>query len=480
MQKILAIILSVIMAINSFIPALIGKELITVDDFLAQTYVEFGMPDDMGLVSTEDIAKGGTYLNYAVCYSVLFDVSSGCFSETAKFGWAKIGKIDALKALADAKEAWANKTFGEPVAEQITPEEVNFSGDFEPALVQSEFIDGNGNVLQSTPQANKTSGAQKNLDIEGLLQKLDVDFSIGNFDFGLKVLENGFNLDIATVVTEGVRIQKSYNVSDLSISTKFDGNLVTKDIREAYFRCDYSVSDITTLSGSYAASVAADLPEGATPVDFMTAAKNGLLTLVSGGNNKLTVFTLNVPIPNLPTVTVSLDINIRISIEGQMQITLESQNITGIEIINNKIRLINEVTYGSQTYDISANIRFTVGLCFSVKALGYTLLDVEIEAGLGARCTVYVKAETAVYILEMPFSLCMEIPYPTGGMDGAEFCGNIKLYGVLEISIGKNSQIMKIAGLQKSWSIFNEGNAVIYNFHIEENGIVDSCTRART
>ena len=114
------------------------------------------------------------------------------------------------------------------------------------------------------------------------------------------------------------------------------------------------------------------------------------------------------------------------------------------------------------------------------KALGYILLDVEIEAGLGARCTVYVKAETAVYVLEMPFSLCMEIPYPTGGMDGAEFCGNIKLYGILEISVGKNSQIMKIAGLQKSWSIFNEDNAVIYNFHVEESGIVDSCTRART
>ena len=485
MQKILALILSILMAITSFVPALSGKELITVDDFLAQTYIEFGMPDDMGLVSAEDIAKCGTYLNYDVCYSVLFDVSSGCFSETATFGWAKIGKIEALKAIVDAKEAWANKTFGEPVAEQITPEEVNFSGDFEPVLAQSEFIDGNGNVLQSTPQANKSSGTQKNLDIEGLLQKLDVDFSIGSFDFGLKVTDSGFDLNIETDIGNNAHIKKSYNVTDLSISTHFDGNLATKDIRSMYIRADYNLLDSTILSGSYAATVAEKIPDGMDSIGFINAAKQGLLTLVQGSGNKINVFSISIPIPNVPSVTIKLDVSISINIYGKIEISITSNNVKGIEIINNKVRIINETEYGTQSYLVAADVEFIVGLTLSLNVLNYCVADFCVNGGVGATANIYAQTESNVFILQMPMDFALELPIPNFDKDTIMVCGAIHIYGILNFGVGNNSPLLKLLGLTKTWVIYDKSNNTIYDLHLENDAdgnciVVDECTRART
>lgn len=402
-----------------------------------------------------------------------------------RFNVKVISLEDAKAALAKVKEWWSAKKFGAPAAEEISEDVLKFSGDVEPALEVAEFIAGNGTVLQNAyvPLDDPAGITQEQIDIAGLLKKLDVNFSLKGFDFGLKVTETGFNLKVGTGITEGVYFRQDFIVSDLNVSTKFDGNLAARDVKEAYIRADYDMKSVTTLTGSYATSLAVDqskLPEDAGPVDFMTAAKAGALALMPGGGNKITVFSVNVPIPNLPAITISLDVNLRITVDGKIQITIETSNVKGVEIVNNKVRIINETVYGQQTYDIMADVRFTVGLCFSIKALGYILVDVEFEAGIGIKVTAYIKTDTAVYTLEMPLDLAMEIPYPTGGMDGAEFCGNAKIYGVMYASVGKNSPLLKLVGLSKSWTIFDENNAVIYNFHIEETGVVPECTRART
>lgn len=542
MQRIIAFIMSVIMLIGSLIPALPGSQIngVKTGDWLTMVVEEFNMEAEefsetpstnvtaespyfaavqiaykWGVIVDEDVPLAidefittefvattlvriaGLELNAATPISNAKKLANPAEVATAvdlglfkldflkRFNVKKITLEDAKAALAKVKELWATRTFGAPVAQAITEDELNFSGDFEPALEVAEVVAGNGAVLQNAyvPLDDPAGITQSQIDIAGLLKKLDVDFSLGGFDFGLKVTETGFNLDVGATITNGVYINQAFQISNLNVSTKFDGNLVTKDIREAYIRADYDMKSVTKLTGSYAGAVAIDpskLPADAGPVDFMTAAKAGALALMPGGGDKITVFSVDVPIPNLPTVTISLDVNIRLTVDGKIEITITSSNVKGVEIINNKVRVINETVYGEQTYDINADLRFTVGLCFSIKALGYILVDAEFEAGLGIRVSAYIKTDTAVYVLEMPLDLAINIPYPTGGMDGAEFCGNAKVYGIMKVSIGQNSDLLKLVGLRKSWDIFDETNGVIFNFHIEENGIVDHCTRART
>ncbi len=419
-------------------------------------------------------------------------VSNGLF----KLDWLGNFKVktisldDAKALLAKVKEMWANKSFGAPAVVQATPDVVNFSGDFEPALETAQIkvgeSDKTGAVLQDAyvPLNSAEGITQSQLDIASLLKKLDVSFSLGKFDFGLKVTETGFNLDIGADICDGVKLAKSYEITNLNVSTKFDGNLATKDIKEAYIRADYDLKDVTTLTGNYAASVAVDpskLPAGS-PTDFMAAAKAGALALMPGGGNKITVFSVQVPIPNCPAITISLDVNICITVDGKIQITITSSNVKGVEIINNKVRVINETIYGQQTYDIMANVKFTVGLDLGIRVLGYMVVDAEFDVGVGIRVTAKIECDTAVYTpsFDMPLDLAIAIPYPTNTMDNATFCGNAKIYGLMSVSVGQNSPLLKLIGVNKTWVIFDESNAVIYNLHIEETGIVDECTRART
>ena len=449
--------------------------------FVAITLARVAALELLGTVSIANAAK------LADADAVAAAVEAGLFDLDYfnRFNVKKIAKDDALVALDAAKDLWSNKRFGAPAAQALTEDDLKFSGDFAPALHAAEITAGNGAVLQAAPVDFDAPGGvtQSQIDVVGLLKKLDVSFSLGDFKFKVKVTDdgNGFDLGVDAKVNDNVRLSKEYRVSNLDISTKFDGGLKNGKIQYAYLRADYDLEDVTKLTGSYAGSVVIDedqLPEDADTVDFLTAAKAGALALMPGGGNKMTVFSVDVPIPNLPTVTISLDINIRITVNGKIEITIESSNVKGIEIVDGKVRLINEVEYGQQTYDLMADIRFTVGLCFAVKALGYILVDVEFEVGLGVKVSAYIQTNTDVYTLDVPLDLAIGIPLPE--LDGAEFCGNAKVYGLMYVSVGQNSQLLKLVGLSKSWTIFDESNAVLYNFHIEETGIVDECTRART
>ena len=451
------------------------------NEFVATTLSRVAKIELLGPVPIANAAK----LNDADAVAAAVEAGLFDLDYFNRFNVKVISKDDALAALDAAKDLWSNKRFGAPAAQALTEDEIKFGGDFAPALQVAEITAGNGAVLQEAPVDFDAPGGvtQSQIDIVGLLKKLDVKFSIKDFDFKVKVTDdgNGFDLGVATKVGDNVKISKEYKVSNLNVSTKFDGGLENGKIKYAYLRADYDVKDVTKLTGSYAASVAVDeskLPEGAGAVDFLTAAKAGALALMPGGGNKIKVFSVEVPIPNLPTVTISLDVNIRITVDGKIEITIESSNVKGIEIIDGKVRLINEVEYGQQTYDLMADIRFTVGFCFSIKALGYILVDVEFEVGLGVKVSAYIQTGTSVYTLDVPLDLAINIPFPDS--EGADFCGNAKVYGLMYVSVGQNSKLLKLVGLSKSWTIFDESNAVIYNFHIEETGVVDACTRART
>ena len=434
MQKILALHMSIVMLLGALIPAWAGSTVdgVATGDWLAMLVEEFSMdgsefspdphyPDvtaeddyfavvqiayEWGVINDSDapLDTGADVTNAFVAITlarvaglellgtvsianaakladadaVAAAVEAGLFDLDYfnRFNVKKIAKDDALVALDAAKDLWSNKRFGAPAAQALTEDDLKFSGDFAPALHAAEITAGNGAVLQAAPVDFDAPGGvtQSQIDVVGLLKKLDVSFSLGDFKFKVKVTDdgNGFDLGVDAKVNDNVRLSKEYRVSNLDISTKFDGGLKNGKIQYAYLRADYDLEDVTKLTGSYAGSVVIDedqLPEDADTVDFLTAAKAGALALMPGGGNKMTVFSVDVPITNLPTVTISLDINIRITVNGKIEITIESSNVKGIEIVDGKVRLINEVEYGQQTYDLMADIRFTVGLCFAVKAL---------------------------------------------------------------------------------------------------------------
>jgi len=529
MQKIIAFIMSVVMLLGTLIPGLAGNQVqgVTTGDWLQMLDQQFGMTTyqsqepyyanvpasnpyfasvqiayEWGVINSADVINvdanvttefvAATLVRVAMLQTatpvtisnakslaypaeVQAAVSLGLFNLDIfnRFNVKVISAADAKALLTKVYEMWQSRKFGTPAVEAVSKNVVDYSGDFAPTLQAAQITDGNGNVIQQPAVAldGSQSVAQSQLDLLSLIPK-SFSFSLGAFNFGVKIVDKGFTLNVGATVCNGVKIQKTFDVSNLNVSTKFDGNLATKDIKEAYIRADYNLTDTTTLTGSYAASVGVDpskLPAGS-PTDFMTAAKAGALALMPGGGNKITVFDVEIPIPNCPAITITLDVNLCISVDGQITITITSSNVQGIEIVNNNVRVINDITYGQQTYDIFADVRFTVGLELGIKVLGYCVVDAEFDAGIGANINLYVQCDTAVYQLQMPIDLAIAIPYPTNSMNNALFEGSVKVYGLMSVSVGQNSPLLKLLGLTKTWVIYDENNCVLYNLCVESDG----------
>ena len=457
MQKVIAFILSILMFITSFIPGIGVKDPITVENFVNLVYREFGMPNDMGIITADDDLNSDSYISTKDAYAILSQASGDTFN-------------------------WATQEFGAPVAEEVTPDIIKFSGDFSPALQAAEIKTGD-TVLQGAyvPQDENAGITQSDFDIIELLKKLDTSFSVGGFDVGLKVTDTGFDVGVSGDVASGVNVSKTFSVTDLNISTNMDINMLLNKINESYLRIDYNLVDTTTVVGSYAASLAGGVNEDGTPMDFFSSAKAGLLELVNGGDNQINLFTVNVPIPYLPTVTVSMDVKLRIDIYGQISITVTSSQVQGYEIINNQARVIFDSDYDDMQINIMADTRLTIAFVLSIKVAGVIIVDAEFAIGIGVKMTLYIQTDLEDYVIDMPIDLAMAIP----NGEGFEFCADAKLFGLMSVSVGRNSAILKKLGLTKTWVIWNESNATFYNLHIEDNGdggvaIVDKCTRART
>lgn len=472
--------MSIFILLASFLPGFGVKDPITVENFANLVYGEFGMPNDMGIITADDELDPSSYISTKDAYLVLNQASGGTFTEIGSN--KKLSASLAEDLVKNAQSSWANQTFGAPVAEQVTPDVIKFSGDFSPALQAAEIKTGN-TVLQNAyvPQDETAGITQSDFDVISLLQKIDTSFSVGGFDVNLKVTDGGFIVGVGGSVATGVNVSKTFNVSNLNVYTNMDINMLTSNIKQSYLRLDYDLVDTTTVTGSYVASLKGGINEDGSPMDFFSSAKAGLLNLVNGGDNQINLFSFNVPVPYVPTVTISLDVKLRIDIYGRISIAVTSSQVQGYEIINNQARIIFDSNYEDMQIDIMADTRLTIAFVLSVKVAGVIIVDAEFAIGVGVKMSLYIKTDLEDYVIDMPIDLAMAVP----NGDNFEFCANAKLYGLMSVSVGRNSAILKKLGLTKTWVIWDESNATFYNLHIEDNGdggvaIVDQCTRART
>ena len=317
--------------------------------------------------------------------------------------------------------------------------------------------EANVNPFADTEKANVTLNGQS------LLEKIKGSFNLGPVKVSFAVKDDGFDVSVGGNI-KGVNLNKKYEVRNFDIATKFDGDLAQKQINEAFLILDYDVTDRTTVSGSYAASLAEkavrEMGEGEDDLDFFARIKNGLSTveLTSGSDSVIPVFTMDVPIPNCPAITVGVTAAVVIRFDGSVELVLTSSQQKGIEIINNKVRTIsNEEATGSQL-NAQARVEATLKIGANVKVVKIVVIDIAVEAGLGIKVSATVTSGADSYTIDIPVDFLMDpsITYPT--LDGITAVGNVKMYGIVKISIGLESPLLKVLNLHKTWTLVDESN----------------------
>ena len=382
------------------------------------------------------------------------------------------------------------------VALEDAVEAVDFEGtvdvDFDDALV----YDNNGNLVENDAEPT-VAGQNVIKDKAGELIDKGVDaakeflkapkfsFSVKGFKVKVAYKDGQVVFSIGGKVVDGVYVEKLYTMSNIKIDAKYDANIKKLDIKEAYVKTNYDLVETTTIEGSYAASV---VPEGGSFTNegdnFLEKVKNNLsnLTLQPGGGQKVRIYSFTYPI-GTTGLTVDVDISLTLSVNGKIEIIVTSNETKGFEIINNKGRVIRESTIYDRAYNISGEFRAVLGLDISLTFLKIKIIDVEVGAGVGAYVTtkIFNVKTNGVTTSDIPLDIAIEASSGLDDLEDLRFCADVTLYGILNVSVGRNSILSKI-GLYKTWNIFDRSGAMydgtFAHLHIENSGIVDQCSYA--
>ena len=293
---------------------------------------------------------------------------------------------------------------------------------------------------------------------QSILEKIDVSFSIGDLDVSAAVKDGGFDISLGGPIN-GVYVKKSYEVRNFDLYTKFEGRLDETQITKSYVFLDYNLKDSTEITGSYDWSLdEIETPEGTNDVDFFTRVTENM-EFVKGADSEIEVFSVDVAIPNCPAITIGITAKLVISFDGRVELILTSKETRGVEIIDNKVRLISESKALDSALEMEARIEAVLGLYVDISVVNIVLVDAGIEVGIGVHVTVYMTGGADNYHLDIPYDFLFDMNFTVPNAENMTFEANVKVYGIVTISVGENSDILEPLGLCETWSICNEGNA---------------------
>lgn len=368
---------------------------------------------------------------------------------------------------------------------------IDFEGTVDADLNKAVVYDNKGELIENDAeiagQGAIKDAAGKLIDkgkdaVKDFLKNPKVSFSVKGFKVKAGYSGGRVALSIGgTIPSTSVYVEKNYDLSNIKFDAKYDANLAKLQIKEAYLKMNYDLVETTVLEGSYAASV---VPEGGSftseGANFLEKVKNNLsnLTLAEGSGIKVNIFTFDIPIGSTG-LTVEMNVSLTLSANGRIEIIVTSNETKGYEIINNKGRVIHASTVFDRQFNISGDFRAVLGLDLSLTFLTYKIVDVEFNGGIGAYVLTKVfnvKTRQTVSS-EVPLDVVVEASSGLDDLADLRFCADVQLYGILGVSVGKNSIINKI-GLSKAWTFYDRGNGTFATLHIENSGIVDHCTYA--
>ncbi len=519
-MKIISMILAFIMSLFGITPAFQPADAYTQAEWYALVADEFNLTYDLDDGSNYDIAEDDEYFevvqachdwnvfvgeydaqakvtNVLVAKSLAaaaglegikdaddeaaFDVAIDAGIVTVSFNFfgkvkeAAIAKVDANAALKAAGLAYLNSLTDVDNEGSITTDEGEELGLESLALVENAagltLQTADGEVIEEEEIAYLDYEGHVNpfeqpeiagINQQSILEKIDISFSIGDLDVSAAVKDGGFDVSVGGPVN-GVYVEKAYEVRNFDLYTKFEGRLDENEVTKSYVFLDYDLKDSTEITGSYDWSLdEIETPEGTNDVDFFTRVTENM-EFVKGSDSEIEVFSVDVAIPNCPAITVGITAKLVISFDGRVELVVTSRESKGVEIIDNKVRLISESEAGDSSLEMEARVEVVLGLYVDISIVSIVLVDAGIEVGLGVHVTVYMTGGADNYHLDIPYDFLFDMNFTVPNAENMTFKANVKVYGIVTISVGENSDILEPLGLCETWHICNEENATFIN-----------------
>lgn len=368
-------------------------------------------------------------------------------------------KAESVEVVGDTKVVTNSEVAIEEVIEKI-----DYEGTSDVDFATAMITDGNGEVLSD---GYLDTNAISKDDIMKTLKKLaNVSFSVKGFKIKAKITDTGLNFSVSKSVCDGVTLSKAYELTNLTVDAKADMNVAKLNFNEVYLKFNYDLKDTTTISGSYAKTFGEEVTSVGEKLSgdsfWAKAVNNYVLSKLDSTSIKLFTFTL--PLGSTP-LSITFDVLLNIDVNGRMEIVVVSEEMHGVEIINNKVSTINESTVVDRQANIYGQFELRLGLDVALGLYGYALVDVCVEGGVGAYVEAHAKFVDAEGNPVVQSTLTVPVDYLKELAAGAniegeiDISGHADIYGILNVSVGNHSAIGKV-GLKKTWTIFDRSNGV--------------------
>lgn len=368
-------------------------------------------------------------------------------------------KAESVEVVGDTKVVTNSEVAIEEVIEKI-----DYEGTSDVDFATAMITDGNGEVLSD---GYLDTNAISKDDIMKTLKKLaNVSFSVKGFKIKAKITDTGLNFSVSKSVCDGVTLSKAYELTNLTVDAKADMNVAKLNFNEVYLKFNYDLKDTTAISGSYAKTFGDEVTsvgEKLSGDSFWAKAVNKY-ALSKLDSTSIKLFTFTLPLGSTP-LSITFDVLLNIDVNGRMEIVVVSEEMHGVEIINNKVSTINDSTVVDRQTSIYGQFELRLGLDVALGLYGYALVDVCVEGGVGAYVEAhakYVDAEGNPVVqstLTIPVDYLKELAAGANTEGEIDISGHADIYGILNVSVGNHSAIGKV-GLKKTWTIFDRSNGV--------------------
>ena len=368
-------------------------------------------------------------------------------------------KAESVEVVGDTKVVTNSEVAIEDVIEKI-----DYEGTTDVDFATAMITDGNGEVLSD---GYLDTNAISKDDIMKTLKKLaNVSFSVKGFNIKAKITDTGLNFSVSKSVCDGVTLSKAYELTNLTVDAKADMNVAKLNFNEVYLKFNYDLKDTTTISGSYAKTFGEEVTtvgEKLSGDSFWAKAVNKY-ALSKLDSTSIKLFTFTLPLGSTP-LSITFDVLLNIDVNGRMEIVVVSEEMHGVEIINNKVSTINESTVVDRQTSIYGQFELRLGLDVALGLYGYALVDVGVEGGVDAYVEAHAKYVDANGNPVVQSTLTIPVDYLKEFAAGAntegeiDISGHADIYGILNVSVGNHSAIGKV-GLKKTWTIYDRSNGV--------------------
>ena len=368
-------------------------------------------------------------------------------------------KAESVEVVGDTKVVTNSEVAIEDVIEKI-----DYEGTTDVDFATAMITDGNGEVLSD---GYLDTNAISKDDIMKTLKKLaNVSFSVKGFNIKAKITDTGLNFSVSKSVCDGVTLSKAYELTNLTVDAKADMNVAKLNFNEVYLKFNYDLKDTTTISGSYAKTFGEEVTTVGEKIsgDSFWAKAVNKYALSKLDSTSIKLFTFTLPLGSTP-LSITFDVLLNIDVNGRMEIVVVSEEMHGVEIINNKVSTINESTVVDRQTSIYGQFELRLGLDVALGLYGYALVDVGVEGGVGAYVEAHAKYVDANGNPVVQSTLTIPVDYLKEFAAGAntegeiDISGHADIYGILNVSVGNHSAIGKV-GLKKTWTIYDRSNGV--------------------